>query len=214
MTEPSLPPGSEFGASMGLWVRRHRRWSTAGAVVVVLGLTAFVDWPHAATKGQLQQDLGAYVTQVRADVLSCGVEVEDSLSAYNQIRAGVSTERSVAIGIFDTTALDCTPAGNAKILDLGTLEPPRSLAQFRLDVAVQQLYGWAGTDSLTVMNDLKTLIRTPGDQATLNDVRTHLADMQQRATSAQSLFDSAAHTVGAPPVELGLDVVRPEVLVG
>ncbi len=211
-TTGSMP--GRAGAAVGGWVRRHRGWTTAGVVVVVLGLTAFADWPHAATRGQLQADLGAYAAQIRADVLSCGVEVEDALSAYNQIRAGASTDRPTAIGIFDRTALDCTPAGNDKIVDLGTLEPPRSLARFHLDLAAQQLYGWASSDAVDAMADLKTLLANPGDPATLSDLRRKLGDMQQRAVSAQGVFSSAASAIGAPPVDLSLEAVRPEVLVG
>lgn len=218
VTETAQPVADDAparaGSTVGSWIRRHRGWSTAGAVVVVLGLTALVDWPHQATNGQLQSDLGSYVTQIRADVLSCGVEVEDSLSAYNQIRAGVSTDRSTAIEIFDRTALDCTPAGNDKIVDLGTLEPPRSLARFHLDQAAQQLYGWAYLDAVDAMGDLKLLLTNPGDPATLSDLRKRLGDMQQRAVSAQGIFDSAATSVGAQPIGLSLDSIRPEVLVG
>ena len=110
------------------WILRHRRISIAGAVVIVLALVAVVDWPHRATAGQLRSDFAQYATQVRGDVQSCSVEVEETLSAYNQITAGVVRDRQTAEAIASQTALDCTPMGNSRIDDLGTLQPPSSLA--------------------------------------------------------------------------------------
>ena len=182
--------------------------------MVALALTTAADWPHRATRSQLQGDLQDYVTQARADVLSCGVEVEETLSAYNQITAGVSTDRSTAIGIADRAALDCTPAGNDKILDLAATQPPRSLAKYHLEVGAAQLYGWASSDAVDAMQDIHALLESPGDAARLADVNRRLGDMQQRAASAQGIFDHASTALGSPPESLSLDAVRPGVLVG
>ena len=196
------------------WITQHRKVSAAGGVVLALGLVAVADWPHQATQGQLQGDLQAYVTQLRADVLSCGVEVEETLSAYNQIMAGVSTDRNTAIGIADRAALDCTPAGNAKILDLAATQPPRSVASYHLDIGAAQLYGWASSDAVDAMQDVRQLLVSPGDPARLADLKQRLGDMQQRAAAAQGIFDKAATALGAPSESLSLDAVRPGVLVG
>jgi hypothetical protein len=211
---PTPVETSSVSTRIGGWVRAHRRWSVAGVVAVALALTAAADWPHRATRGQLQSDLADYVTQARADVLSCGVEVEETLSAYNQIMAGVSTNRDTALGIADRAALDCTPAGNDKILDLAATQPPRSLATYRLDLGAAQLYGWASADAVDAMQDIHALLVSPGDPARLADIKVRLADMQQRAAAAQGIFDRAASGVGAPAQSLSLDAIRPGVLVG
>ncbi|MDT4939584.1 MAG: hypothetical protein QOG80_3255 [Pseudonocardiales bacterium] len=198
----------------GRWITGHRRISTALVVAVVVALAALADWPHRATSGQLRADLESYVSQVRDDVLSCGTEVEDSLSAYNQILAGASTKRSVAEGIMSNAAVDCTPSGNAMILDLAALQPPRSLAKFDLDVGARELYAWASADGVDAVQDLHSLMVTPGDPVILGKVRALLADMQQRAGASQAIFDRAAKAVGATAIPLGLDEVQPGVLVG
>lgn len=195
-------------------MRAHPRWSVAAVVALVLAFTAAADWPHQATREQLQGDLADYVSQARADVLSCGVEVEESLSAYNQIIAGVSTDRDTAIGIADRAALDCTPAGNDKILDLAATQPPRSLAAYKLELGAAQLYGWASTDAVDAMQDIHALLISQGDPARLADVRARLGDMQQRAAAAQGIFDRAAAGVGGQGQSLSLDAIRPGVLVG
>ena len=210
--DTALPPRARVAAER--WVSGHRRISIAVVVVLVVAFVAVADWPHRATKGQLRSDFESYFTEVRDDVLSCGSEVEDSLSAYNQILAGASTQRSVAEGITSNTALDCTPSGNSMVLDLAEAQPPRSLAKFDLNVGTNQLYGWASSDGVDVAEGLRTLLATPGDRVVLAHVRTLLADMQQRAAASQAVFDRAARALGAVPESLGLDEVQPGVLVG
>lgn len=196
------------------WLTAHRRIAVAAVVVLVLAFVALADWPHRATHGQLRADFESYVSQVRGDVLSCGTEVQDALSAYNQIRAGVSTKVTVAKGIMTNAALDCTPSGNAMVLDIAAAQPPRSLARFNLDVATNQLYGWASSDAVDAMQQLRALLDAPGNPAILRQLRALLGDMQQRAAAAQAIYDRAARSVGAVSQPLGLDEVQPGVLVG
>jgi hypothetical protein len=222
---PSGQPGESGGAGdsgnrqrpsvvVSRWIRTHRRVSAAGVVVIVLALVALADWPHRATHGQLRADFESYVSQVRGDVLSCGTEVQDALSAYNQIRAGVSTKVTLAKGIMSNAALDCTPSGNAMVLDLAALQPPRSLATYKLEIGTNQLYGWASSDAVDAMQQLRSLLESPGNPAILRQLRALLGDMQQRAASAQAIYDRAAKAVGAVSEPLGLDEVQPGVLVG
>jgi hypothetical protein len=196
------------------WMMAHRRISIAGAVVIVLALVAFVDWPHRATAGQLRSDFAQYATQVRGDVQSCSVEVEETLSAYNQITAGVVRDRQTAEAIASQTALDCTPMGNSRIDDLGTLQPPSSLANLTLGASTQGLYTWCYPAAVGVAQDIEHLMSSPGDPATLADVKARLAQMNTAAASAQNVFNQAAGTLNTPPVDFGLDQVRASVLVG
>jgi hypothetical protein len=196
------------------WILRHRKLSIAGAVVIVLALVAIVDWPHRATAGQLRSDFAQYATEVRGDVQSCSVEVEETLSAYNQITAGVVRDRQTAEAIASQTALDCTPMGNSRIDDLGTLQPPSSLANFALGASTQQLYVWCFPTAVDVAQDIEHLMSSPGDPAALADVKTRLAQINSAGTSAQTVFNKAAGSLNTPPVDFGLDQVRASVLVG
>jgi hypothetical protein len=196
------------------WILGHRKISITGAVVIVLALVAFVDWPHRATAGQLRSDFAQYATQVRGDVQSCSVEVEETLSAYNQITAGVVRDRQTAEAIASQTALDCTPMGNSRIDDLGTLQPPSSLGNLALGGSTQQLYVWCFPTAVDVAQDIEHLLSSPGDPTTLADVKTRLAQINTAGTSAQMVFNKAAGSLNTPPVDFGLDQVRASVLVG
>lgn len=196
------------------WILAHRRLGIAGVIVIVLALVVVVDWPHRATAGQLRSDFAQYATQVRGDVQSCSVEVEETLSAYNQITAGVVRDRETAEAIASQTALDCTPMGNSRIDDLGTLQPPSSLANFALGASTQQLYVWCFPTAVDVAQDIEHLLSSPGDPATLADVKTRLAQINSAGSSAQTVFNNAAVSLNTPPVDFGLDQVRASVLVG
>jgi hypothetical protein len=204
------PPASPWWS----WVLHHRRISIAATVVIVLALVAVVDWPHRATPGQLRSDFAQYATQVRGDLQSCSVEVTETLSAYNQITAGVVRDRQTAKAIASQTALDCTPMGNSRIDDLGTLQPPSSLANYGLGPATQQLYVWSFPAAVDVAQDIEHLMSSPGDPATLADVKARLTQMNTAGASAQNVFNKAAGSLATPPVDFGLDQVRPSVLVG
>jgi len=197
-----------------VWILTHRRVSIAAAVAVVVAIVAYVDWPHRATAGQLRSDFAQYATQVRGDVQSCSVEVEETLSAYNQITAGVVRDRQTAKAIASQTALDCTPMGNSRIDDLGTLQPPSSLASFALAAATQQLYVWCFPTAVDVAQDIEHLLSSPGDPATLADVKNRLSQISAAGTSAQARFNKTAGSLSTPPVDFGLDQVRASVLVG
>ena len=215
MTDATTPTPTPTPTPAWLaWVQGHRKVSIAGAVVIVLGLAAVVDWPHRATAGQLRSDFAQYATQVRGDVQSCSVEVEETLSAYNQITAGVVRDRQTAKAIASQTALDCTPMGNSRIDDLGTLQPPSSLAKFALGSSTEQLYAWCFPTAVDVAQDIEHLMSSPGDPATLADVKARLAQISAAGTGAQAAFNRAAGELATPPVDFGLDQVRASVLVG
>jgi len=206
-TDVSAPP-------WWLWVLHHRKSSIAATVVIVVGLAAVVDWPHRATAAQLRSDFATYAVQVRGDLQSCSVEVEEALSAYNQITAGVVRDRQTAQAIASQTALDCTPMGNSRIDDLGTLQPPSSVANYGLGAATQQLYVWCFPTAVDVAQDIEHLMSSPGDPATLADVKSQLTLISTAGASAQAAFNLAAGRLATPPVDFGLDQVRASVLVG
>jgi hypothetical protein len=211
---PTDAPAQAETPPLWSWVLRHRKSSIAATVVIVLGLVAVVDWPHRATPGQLRSDFAQYATQVRGDLQSCSVEVTETLSAYNQITAGVVRDRQTAEAIASQAALDCTPMGNSRIDDLGTLQPPSSLANYGLGAATQQLYLWCFPTAVDVAQDIEHLMSSPGDPAALADVKARLTQMSTAGASAQSVFNKAAGSLATPPVDFGLDQVRPSVLVG
>ena len=219
MTQPAQGEASgSYDAvepSLWRWLGRHRRVVAPLVVVVVAGSVLALDWPHSATTGQMRADFAQFATQMRVDVQSCSVEVEQTLSAYNQITAGAVNDRNTAIGIAIQTALDCTPMGNSRVDELGSLAAPRSLSKYHLDAASAQLYAWCFPAAVDLAQDVQKLLNKPGDAATLADVKLKLGELSVAAATAQHGFDLAASDLGlGSTVPFGLEGVRPGVLVG
>ena len=195
------------------WLRRHLLLSVLTATVVIGGLVA-LDWPHQANTGQQQADLAGYAVQLRGDVQSCSTGVEQTLSAYNQVTAGASSDRQTAIAIAAQAALDCTPMGNSRIEDIGAVQPPSSLAKYHLDKYANQFYAWCFPNAVDLIQELGKLLASPGDAALLAQTKTKLAQLNDLAANAQGGFDAAALDLRSGFVHFGLDAVRPGVLVG
>ena len=215
-TEPRSEPSFQaVEPSVLNWLKRKRRVTAPLVILVVVGGIVALDWPHTASQPQLRSDFEAFAVQVRGDVQSCALEVEQTLSAYNQITAGVVNDRNTAIGLASQTALDCTPMGNSRVDELGALQPPRSLAKYKLDAATASLYLWCFPTSVDVAQDIEKLLSKPGDPALLADVKLKLAQLSTAAAVAQHGFDAAATDLSmGSTVSFGLDGVRPGVLVG
>ena len=196
------------------WLRGNLKvtW-IAIALVVIAGLVA-LEWPHQANLGQQQADLAAYAVQLRGDVQSCSSGVEQTLSAYNQVTAGASTDRQTAIAIAAQAALDCTPMGNSRIEDVGALQPPRSLSNYHLDKYASQFYAWCFPNAVDLVQGLGHLLAKPGDPTLLAQAKLKLAQLNALAANAQGGFDLAALDLKAGFIHFGLDAVRPGVLVG
>jgi hypothetical protein len=215
-TEPRSEPSFQaVEPSVLSWLKRNRRVTAPLVILVVVGGFVALDWPHTASQPQLRSDFEAFAVQVRGDVQSCALEVEQTLSAYNQITAGVVNDRNTAIGLASQTALDCTPMGNSRVDELGTLQPPRSLAKYNLDVATTSFYAWCFPSAVDVAQDIQKLLSKPGNPAVLADVKLKLAQLSTLAAVAQHGFDAAANDLAmGSTVSFGLDGVRPGVLVG
>lgn len=193
--------------------RRRRRWLIVGGVVAVIGLSVLADWPHRATAPQRRADFTAYRDAVRVDIGSCAIGVASSISAFNKIQAGASTDVSTAIGIAHQAALDCTPPGNSQVLALSSLEPPRSLAQYGLASAPTTLSQWAYPDGVAVCQELAAALSAHRSGVPPGVIHW-LSDMQSRASAAQATMDRAARGVGAPVTSLGLSGIGPSAVVG
>jgi len=210
----TVAPQTAVGSPAGPPQRspRRRRLLIAAIVLGVLGLAAVMDWPHQANTAGLRMDYTLFARKVHADIGSCAVGVRDTLSAYNQIQAGASTDRQTAVRIAKQAALDCTPAGNSQILDLSNLPAPRSLAGHPAGQAPPELIQWAYPTAVAACQDAAAALQ--GDRSVVPDLRNRLAELQRRGTAAQTALDTTARAVGATPISLGLQGIEPSALLG
>jgi hypothetical protein len=139
------PPGG--GAPLRLrrsgWpVLRTPRWLLACAVVLVAGLV-LAAIPHRPSTAQRAADLRGFVHDMTTDIESCAGGVQESLAALRAIQAGTSHDVKTAIGIASYGVSNCSPANSMPLDDLVQYQVPESLAEFHLDIVVNDLVTWA-----------------------------------------------------------------------
>lgn len=158
--------------------RRAPRWIlAAGAVLLVVAIS--VGLAHRPTNGQRATDLRTFLHQLNADVESCSGGVRESLFVLRQIDSGASTDVKTALKVARTAAANCSPANNELLGDLTSLQPPESLASYRLGAAVKGLIDWAAPRAIRVGNDVAAVLTNRG----------HPAEAADRAVLAGALHD-------------------------
>lgn len=181
----------------------HRPWFKRRSLQVAIGaaavaVMAVADWPHQATSGQRVQDLATLEKQVDGQQASCSLGAVATITAYDQIVTGQSTDRATAISLAEQSSLDCQPDGNPQLLDLTTNSAPRDLSSYQLDAAIGRAVDWAFPNGAAVCTDLAQLLSKGPNPALLADARTRLATMSSDAAAVQQTFNAAAHNLGAP----------------
>lgn len=179
-------------------------WYSFRPVQVLIGVAAValmvvVDWPHPATPSQRAQDLVLLERRVDGLQASCSLGVVASITAYDQIVTGQSSDRATAISLAEQSAIDCRPDGNPQLLELTTTSAPRDLSVHELDDAIARTIDWSFPNGAALCGNLAQLLRPGSHDALLSDARSRLATMSRDAAAAQQLFDAAAAKLGAPP---------------
>jgi hypothetical protein len=134
-------------------VLRTPRWLFVIAAVLVAGMV-LAAIPHRPSNAQRVTDLTGFVHDMNTDVESCAGGVRESLTALRAIQAGSSHEVQTAIGIASYGVSNCSPANSMPLDDLVQYQVSESLAQFHLEVAVNDLVTWAFPLAQRVMADV------------------------------------------------------------
>lgn len=196
------PPGG--GAPVRLrrsgWpVLRTPRWLLAGAVVLVAGLV-LAAIPHRPSTAQRAADLRGFVHDMTTGIESCAGGVTESLTALHAIQAGTSNDLKTAIGIASYGVSNCSPANSMPLDDLVQYQVPESLAEFHLDIAVNDLVTWAFPLAQRVQADVarelgghSASVRAAAGTALRHD----LAALDAQRATINKMIMSAARSLSA-----------------
>jgi hypothetical protein len=196
------PPGG--GAPLRLrrsgWpVLRTPRWLLACAVVLAGGLV-LAAIPHRPSTAQRVTDLRGFIHDMTTDIESCAGGVRDSLTALHAIQAGTSHDVKTAIGIASYGVSNCSPANSMPLDDLVQYQVPESLAEFHLDIAVNDLVTWAFPLAQRVQADVARELggRTAaGRAAAVTALRHDQAALDAQRATINKMIMSAARSLSA-----------------
>ncbi len=186
---------------------RHTGWATHrtplwvfAAIIILIGGVVLVSLSHRPSTAQRAGDLAGYFKDVNAGIESCAGGTQDSMTAFNKVRAGDTADLSTAIGILTYNAQNCSPANNQPLSDFVNYQVSESLAQFPLDKADNDVITWAFPDAMNVQQDMLAMLTaaTPAeraqDQATLTAA---LATMDAQRTAIYAIWRDAEKSVGS-----------------
>ena len=188
--------------------RRAPKWVfVAGGALLAIGIA--VGLAHPPTSGQRATDLRTFLHQLNADVESCSGGVRESLFVLRQIDSGASHDMKTAVSVAQTASTNCSPANNELLADLTRVQPPESLARYRLGRAVRALIGWCAPRAGQVAADVTAVLvkrGQPGEAA----ARAALAADRRKLDRQRTIFDQTV----APAIRAIDPAAKPPVLYG
>lgn len=194
--------------SSGWPSRRAPKWVlVAGAVLLAIAVA--VGLAHRPTAGQRATDLRTFLHQLNADVESCSGGVRESLYVLRQIDSGANHDVKTALSVARTAAANCSPANNELLEDLTTVQPPESLAQYHLGLAVTAIIDWSAPRAGQVAADVAAVLARRG-QPREAAARAKLAADQRKLDRQRTVVDrtlapaiKALDPASAPPALYG-----------
>jgi hypothetical protein len=200
--DPATPPYVPI--RHGRWPgRRMPRWLYVAGLLIVIAAVLVGVAVHPS-RSQRATDLNGFLADMKTDIESCAGGVSESLTALHAIESGTSHNVSTAIGIATYGASNCSPANSMPLDDLTGYQVHESLAQFRLDRAVNGLVTWAFPDAQRVQDDVAAVLRAHGaaraaanarlqhDLRVLNGQRSYVDKIMMTAVTATA-------ATGRPP---------------
>jgi hypothetical protein len=179
-------------------VLRTPKWMLAGAAILVAGLV-LAAWPSHPSNAQRVADLKSMVNDLTTDIESCAGGITDTSTALHELQNGTSNDIGTGQEIATTAVNNCSPANNMQLDDLTQYQVPNSLAQFHLDVAVQDLITWAFPLAQQVQSDMGALMTAKGAAVATDTAKLDAAERALNAERAtiDTYFTTADKTLSA-----------------
>jgi hypothetical protein len=152
-------------------------------VAVAVAAAVVLDLPHPASTSERTTDLESVLAEMRTDIGSCNVNVQEVLRAYAAVVAGDHRDRGEAERIAQQNEPLCTPAGNGDLYDLGTLDIPSDVVPLGVQRMATDLDRWAFPEAAQAILDVEALLHGRGGLA---DLRSRCAAMHRYAAEATS----------------------------
>jgi hypothetical protein len=187
--------------------RRYRKagWALLGAVAVLVAAAVVSDLPVSATAAARQADLRTFVGTIEGDIGQCSGGLGDAVTARQEELVGKVAHSTVTT--FITQAIAVCSFTDAGVVDLGGLQPPRSLVSLHLDALAPDADAWAYLYAFTTLQDLKVVETHPGPAATAS-YRHEVAGLDRQRAAIDALVARADRRLGVR-VSLPLAYVPP-----
>jgi hypothetical protein len=173
-----------------IW-QRHRALAITAVILVILLITVLTDLPTSTSRASDISAERSVMSELNSDLQPCAYGVHQALgiwalAAKHQLSAA---DRAPTPGLLSDDQSACSFT-NEGIYDLANIQVPGTAAGKELGQLVATATLWTTSDALRVIEDVQTLMSTPGDTA----VRRNLAkeEAQMEADRHAGLSEEAA----------------------
>jgi len=178
---------------------RRARWRRTGlpiavAIAIVVVAAVITDLPaHESLAGELTAG-SALLKEVNDDVAPCAFSLNETNTIYRDQLAGKLSagDRSRVPSLLQDDAAACSFTSD-NINDLADIEEPGTGAGKYLSQVVSLAQTWTTSDALGAINDIITLVATPGDTRAKADLRTRQAFLTSDRRAAMAAMADADH---------------------
>jgi hypothetical protein len=199
---PPMAP-SDIYSPEGATRRRQRRiaWWLGLGIAACAAVAVVTDLPTRASSSYRRSDLTSFLGTISGDVGPCNGGLHDAVAAYHDHVAGRLPDSTVRTFVSQGIA-SCSFA-NSGVVDLGGVQPPRSLASLHLDGLAPSVDAWAYLDAFSALQDLRDVQRRPTANAVAAyDREIRLMDRRQRSINRS--VEAAEHRLGMRSAPFGL----------
>lgn len=206
MVSVATGPAADGRAAPGRWYQKPK-WLLMVAVVAIVAIAVVLDLPTPVSASGRRADLTAYMRTLRQDIGQCSGGVQDAVTAYRDAQAGrlpASTART-----FVSQGIDACSFTNGGMVDLGQIQPPRSLARLHLDSLAGQVDAWGYRDGYAALKALERLLAVPPAPGALAAFNQRVVLLNRTRSSIDATIAGAQRSVGLPARPLGLASISP-----
>ena len=192
------------------WYRR-RSVLLAGAILVVLVITAITDLPNHLSRHSEATSDAAVINQVNGDIAACSYALKEALAIYAaaQDHSLTKPDSSKVPRLLSDDQAACSFTDNA-IFELADIEVPGSPSGKHLNQMISTVTTWSTSDALAAIEDIQVLAANANDAKARARLRQSESYLSSDRAAAIAQLQAAETAVASPLPSLSLTrVARP-----
>lgn len=208
--DPASMAASSLTSQKVIWYKRPWVMLTF-VIVVVVGVSVITDLPHPISKLDDAHAQNLSIKQINADIAPCAYAVKESFGFYRNSLAGtLDQNRLKVVNTYlpnDQTVCSFASAGMSDLTN--NLDIRQTTAGQYIDKLLKTVVTWMDSDGNHAIVDVEYLIKHPGDQATMADLRLREDYLAKDRAKAIGYLDAASAHLGITLSQLKLPSFAP-----
>jgi len=199
MSTPTQTEPPNAGLQHSGWATKRTPLWIFGVLVLVIIAGFLVALSVRPSPSERATDLRGYFGDVTTGVGSCAAGLRDSMTSYQAVAGGDTSELRTARSIVGYGATNCQVATNESLSDFDNYQVTESLASLHLDTADNDVISWA-YDATAYQQDLLAVLaawNAPAARASAETaLQPALATLNAERATIDAIWNAAKKTTG------------------